>query len=69
MPRLHMFSKRLAILLAIVIAGSILLMRAPRAHAWEQHYDAMQELLDQEARDAMGKGDYQRALHFFWRLL
>jgi tetratricopeptide (TPR) repeat protein len=64
-----MLPKRLAIFLSLAIAGSLLVALPPRALAWEQHYDAMQELLDQEARDAMGKGDYQRALHFFWRLL
>ncbi len=43
-------------------ATSALAQQQPR-------YDAMQELLDGEAREAMGKGDYKRALHFFWRLL
>jgi tetratricopeptide (TPR) repeat protein len=69
MPRLHMCSSRIAISLSIVITCSLLLSQPRRVLAWEPHYDAMQELLDQEARDAMGKGEYQRALHFFWRLL
>ncbi len=32
-------------------------------------YDGYQALLDWEAHDALAKGDFRRAWHFFWRLL
>lgn len=35
----------------------------------EPTYDPLQQLLDDEARTAMGKGDYLRAWHYFGRLL
>lgn len=35
----------------------------------EPTYDALQQLLDDEARAAMNRGDFPRAWQFFWRLL
>jgi tetratricopeptide (TPR) repeat protein len=67
--RLHKLSNHLPHVLAMALAISMSLAHLPTASAQEHHYDAMQELLDSEARDLMGKGEYQRALHYFWRLL
>jgi tetratricopeptide (TPR) repeat protein len=53
-----------AALLGAALAGSPVV-----SHADERSYDDVQKLFDEEARTAMGKGDYKRALHFFWRLL
>jgi tetratricopeptide (TPR) repeat protein len=35
----------------------------------EEPYDAMESLLDEAAREALAEGNYERAWHFFWRLL
>jgi tetratricopeptide (TPR) repeat protein len=56
--------------LCVAALSAALLFQVPvRVHADERQYDDVQKLFDEEARVAMGKGEYKRALHFFWRLL